>query len=217
MKTAKTGHFKSVCKGQFRKTDITRFTDEQLITLIAHRRSEKAFRELHARYRKRIFLMAFKITNNHCEAEDVVQEVSLTLYRKAHTFRRESKFSTWLYRLVINEAISRLRKIKKDRAISLDDSIHSHNHEGRQIEMTVVDWSQDVENRAAAREMLAIIENAIGILSPVDRTIVVLSEKEGLTNPEIGQVLGMSVAAVKARLHRARLFLKRKVLTQLGY
>lgn len=198
-------------------TDISGFSDEHLITLIAEEGCENAFREILARYRKRIFLTAYKITNNYSDAEDIVQEVSLSIYRKAYTFRRDSKFSTWLYRLVINEAISRLRKIKRDRTISLDNHMHEFNDEGRHIETPVVDWSQDVENRAAAREMLAIIGKAIGLLSPVDRSIVVLSEIEELTNPEIGRVLGMSVAAVKGRLHRVRLFLRSKVSAQLGY
>lgn len=198
-------------------TDITGFSDERLITLIAESRGEKAFIEILARYRKRILLTALKITNNYSDAEDILQEVSLTLYTKAYTFRRDSKFSTWLYRLVINESISRLRKTKKDGTVSLDNYMPRFNDQGRHIETPVVDWSQDVENGAAAREMLAIIEKAIGLLSHLDRSIVVLSEIEELTNPEIGRVLGMSVAAVKGRLHRARLFLRSKVSAQLGH
>ncbi|MEQ9617809.1 MAG: sigma-70 family RNA polymerase sigma factor [Deltaproteobacteria bacterium] len=219
MNTAKIGYQEDRSNAQLSGsgTDINGFSDEHLIKLIAEGREEKAFKEILARYKKKIFLAAFKITKNYNDAEDILQDVSLTLYRKAHTFRRDSKFSTWLYRLVINEAISRLRKTKKNGAISLDNYMLKFNDEGRHIETPLIDWSQDVENRAAAREMLVIVEKAIGLLSPLDRSIVVLSEIEELTNPEIGQVLGMTVAAVKGRLHRARLFLRGKVSAQPGY
>lgn len=219
MNTAKIGCREDIYNVQFNDslTDITRFSDEQLIKLISERRGENAFREILARYGKKIFSIAYKITNNCSEAEDILQDVSLTLYMKACTFRRDSKFSTWLYSLVINESISRLRKINKHKTFSLDNYMPGFNGNGRHIETPVVDWSQNVENRAAAREMLAIIERAIGLLSPVNRSILVLSEIEELTNPEIARVLGMTVEAVKGRLHRARLFLRKKVSAKLGY
>ena len=74
-----------------------------------------------------------------------------------------------------------------------------------------------MEKKVADREIQTIIEEAMQQLSPIDRTVVVLSEIEELTNPEIGKVLGLSVLAVKGRLHRARLFLRAKLAVQLGY
>lgn len=101
--------------------DIAGTSDEGLIKLIAQHRDENAFNEILRRYRDKIFITAYKITNNHNDAEDIVQEVSLTLYRKANTFRMDSKFSTWLYRLTANESISKLRRLKRHKAVSLDD------------------------------------------------------------------------------------------------
>ncbi len=198
-------------------SDISEISDESLLDRIAVGGNEQALNEILRRYRDRIYRTALKVTNNHNDAEDVVQEVSLTIYRKAHTFRTDSKFSTWLYRLVTNEAISRLRKIRRERTVSLDDYMPRFDDDGHHAERPVVDWSQEVEKKVAEREIQSIIERAMQELAPIDRTVVVLSEIEELTNPEIGKVLGMSVLAVKGRLHRARLFLRAKLAVQLGY
>ncbi|HSC35446.1 MAG TPA: sigma-70 family RNA polymerase sigma factor [Thermodesulfobacteriota bacterium] len=198
-------------------TDLSGSSDESLVQLIAEFRSEEALALILGRYRERIYRTALKVTNNHNDAEDVVQEVSLTIYRKAHSFRTDSKFSTWLYRLVTNEAISRLRKIKRERTVSLDDFMPRFEDDGHHAERPVVDWSQEVEKKVAEKEIQTIIEKAMQQLSPIDRTVVVLSEIEELTNPEIGKVLGLSILAVKGRLHRARMFLRAKLAVQLGY
>lgn len=198
-------------------TDLSKGSDESLVRLIAEFRSEEALALILDRYRERIYRTALKVTNNHNDAEDVVQEVSLTIYRKAHSFRTDSKFSTWLYRLVTNEAISRLRKIKRERTVSLDDFMPRFEDDGHHAERPVVDWSQEVEKKVAEKEIQSIIEKAMQQLSPIDRTVVVLSEIEELTNPEIGKVLGLSVLAVKGRLHRARMFLRAKLAVRLGY
>lgn len=197
--------------------NITEISDEDLIELIAEYGNEHAFNEILRRYRNKIFMTAYKITNNYDDAEDIVQEVSLTLYRKAHTFRVDSKFSTWLYRLTANESISKLRRLKRRQAVSLDDYMPGFDQDGKHSERPVIDWSQEVEKKVADREIMKIIESAIEELPPTDRAVVVLSDLEELTNPEIGEVLELSVPAVKGRLHRARLFLRKKLTEKLGY
>ena len=199
------------------RMDLSRMDDESLVRMIADSGSEDAFNIILDRYRERIYRTAFKVTNNHCDAEDVVQEVSIRIFKKAQSFRTDSKFSTWLYRLVTNEAISKLRKIRRDRTVSLDDYMPRFEDDGHHAERPVVDWSQEVEKKVAEKEIHQIIETAMQQLSPLDRTVVVLSEIEELTNPEIGKILGLSVLAVKGRLHRARLFLRSKLALQLGY
>ena len=120
--------------------DISEISDESLLDRIAISGNEEALNEILRRYRDRIYRTALKVTNNHNDAEDVAQEVSLTIYRKAHTFRTDSKFSTWLYRLVTNEAISRLRKIRRERTVSLDDYMPRFDDDGHHAERPVVDW-----------------------------------------------------------------------------
>jgi RNA polymerase sigma-70 factor (ECF subfamily) len=197
--------------------DLSKSSDESLVHLISEYGDEEALNEILKRYRERIYRTALKVTSNHNDAEDVVQEVSLTIFRKAQSFRTDSKFSTWLYRLVTNEAISRLRKIKREKTVSLDDYMPRFEEDGHHAERPVIDWSEEVEKKVAEKEIQTIIETAMQQLSPIDRTVVVLSEIEELTNPEIGKVLGLSVLAVKGRLHRARLFLRAKLAVRLGY
>jgi len=199
------------------REDFSNMPDESLVLMIAESGSEDALNEILNRYRERIYRTALKVTNNHSDAEDVVQEVSFRIFKKAHSFRTDSKFSTWLYRLVTNEAISKLRKIKRERTVSLDDFMPRFEDDGHHAERPVIDWSQEVEKKVAEKEIHSIIQAAMQQLSPLDRTVVVLSEIEELTNPEIGEVLGLSVLAVKGRLHRARLYLREKLAVQLDY
>lgn len=199
------------------RTDLPGMPDESLVRMIAETGSEDALNEILNRYRERIYRTALKVTDNHNDAEDVVQEVSIRIFKKAHSFRTDSKFSTWLYRLVTNEAISRLRKIRRERTVSLDDYMPRFEDDGHHAERPVIDWSQEVEKKVAEKEIHSIIQTAMQQLSPLDRTVVVLSEIEELTNPEIGKILGLSVLAVKGRLHRSRLYLRSKLAVQLGY
>lgn len=194
----------------------SRQSDESLVRRVVSG-DEDSFNELIIRYRAKMYNVALRVTGNHNDAEDVVQEVCVCLYKKAHTFRHGSKFSTWLYRLVTNEAISRLRQIKRHRADSLDDYMPGFDDVGRHQERPVTDWSQDVEKKVAESELHTIIEDALNLLSPLDKTIVVLSEVEELTNPEIAGITGLTLQAVKGRLHRARLFLRGKLSATLGY
>ena len=199
------------------RTGLPGLPDESLVRMIAEAGSEDALNEILNRYRERIYRTALKVTDNHNDAEDVVQEVSIRIFKKASSFRTDSKFSTWLYRLVTNEAISRLRKIKRERTVSLDDYMPRFEDDGHHAERPVIDWSQEVEKKVAEKEIHSIIQTAMQQLSPLDRTVVVLSEIEELTNPEIGKILGLSVLAVKGRLHRSRLYLRSKLAVQLGY
>ena len=185
-------------------------SDESLIRGIVNGNVD-SFNNLISRHKAKMYNIALRITDNHNDAEDVVQEACICLYKKACTFRQGSKFSTWLYRVVTNEAISRLRQNKRTRAESLDDYMPGFDDSGRHKERPVTDWSQDIEKKVAESELHAIIENALCLLSPLDKSIVVLSEVEELTNPEIAEITGLTLQAVKGRLHRARIFLRGKL------
>jgi RNA polymerase sigma-70 factor (ECF subfamily) len=147
----------------------------------------------------------------------VVQEVFLTVYEKAQMFRGHSAFSTWLYRITMNAALTKLRHRKRSEAVSLDDFLPRFGEDGRHLQRPVVDWSKDLERRLADEEVHRLLLRALDQLPPMDRTVVVLSDLEGHSDREIGAALGLSVGAVKARLHRARLFLRGKLMVKLGY
>jgi RNA polymerase sigma-70 factor, ECF subfamily len=176
-----------------------------------------AFDVLFQRYFSTVYRQAIKLAGNREEAEEVVQEVFLTIYEKAHTFRGAAAFSTWLYRITANAALTKLRRRKKGEELSYDDYLPSFREDGHHLVRPVVDWSNELEERVASEERQRLIQQALDQLAPVDKAVVVLSDLEGLSDREIGSALGLSVSAVKARLHRSRLFLRGKLAASMGY
>ncbi|MGH7885263.1 MAG: RNA polymerase sigma factor [Thermodesulfobacteriota bacterium] len=192
-------------------------SDEELVSMFVENGDEGAFDAIVRRYSEKVFHIALRITDNSCDAEEVSQEVFLALYNKAKTFRGDSKFSTWLHRLITNASFSLLRKRKKHNEVSLEDYLPKFQDDEHHFVRPVVDWSQKVENIVEEKEIYEIIQKAMNELSPLDKAVVVLSEIEEFTNPDIAEILNLSVAAVKARLHRSRLFLRGKLTVTLGY
>ncbi|HZX15205.1 MAG TPA: sigma-70 family RNA polymerase sigma factor [Thermodesulfobacteriota bacterium] len=125
----------------------------------------------------------------------------MPIYKKVTTFEGESKFSTWLYRLTVNAALTKLRQWKKEKEVSLDDYMPKFRDDGHHLVKPVIDWSQDVDKLVVNKEFHRIIERAMDELRPVDSSVVLMSDLEEMSNREIGEVLGLSVQAVKARLH----------------
>ena len=104
--------------------DLVNTTDEKLIELFISSKDERAFEEIVNRYADKIYRLAFKITRDYYSAEEILQEVFLTLINKIDTFRGESKFSSWLYRVTANAAYMHLRAQKKyENDVSLEDYV----------------------------------------------------------------------------------------------
>jgi len=177
----------------------------------------QAFETLFTRYVSRVYGQAMGLMRNPEEAEEVVQEVFLTVYTKVGTFRGKAAFSTWLYRLTANAAITRLRKRKRRSEVPLDDYLPRFQEDGHHLIRPVADWSDELQKRIADKELRREIQAALDELPPVDKAVVVLSDMEGLPNREIAKILGLTVPAVKARLHRARLFLRGKLALHFGH
>ena len=191
--------------------------DERLLIQRVKAGDQKAFEVIFSRYVNRVYRQAFKLVGNEADAEDVVQEVFLLVYRKAHSFLGKSEFSTWLYRLTANAALTKLRQRKKEKEVSLDEYLPKFRKDGHHLVRPVVDWTQDIDKFVAIKEYSQIIKEAMEQLSPMDKAVVMMSDMEEMSNPEISETLGISVQAVKARLHRARLFLRGKFTAHLGY
>lgn len=177
----------------------------------------EAFEALFQRYFNTVYRQAIRLVGQQAEAEEVVQEVFLTVYEKAQMFRGQSAFSTWLYRITVNAALTKLRQRKRSEAVSLDDFLPRFREDGHHLVRPVVDWSNEFERRLANEEIRRLILQTLDQLPPMDKTVVVLSDLEGRSDREIGAALGLSVPAVKSRLHRARLFLRGKLAVSLGY
>jgi len=175
-----------------------------------------AFAGLFEHYSPQIYRQAVHFLGNEAEAEEVMQEVFLTLYEKASTFRGEAALSTWLYRLTANTSISRLRRRSRQQEVSLEAYLPQFSDDGHHRERPVRDWSDDIERTMVREESCQLLREAIDKLRPLDKAVVVLSDLEELPQRETADILGLSLAAVKARLHRAHLFLRSQLETSLG-
>jgi RNA polymerase sigma-70 factor (ECF subfamily) len=158
-------------------------------------------------YAPRVYNLARRMLGNDADAEDVTQDVLLQVVRKLDTFRGESAFPTWLHRVTVNAALAHRRKRAQSPDHRIPDPLESILDDGHHAG-PVRPWSVAPDQRALDRETHELIERAIARLPETYRDAYVLADVEGLSNAEIGDVLGLSVAAVKSRLHRARLLMR---------
>ncbi len=183
-------------------------SDEKLVRLFVKNEDEEAFNEIVNRYGDKIYGLALRITRNPSDAEEAMQEVFLTLIKKLDTFRGESKFSSWLYRVAVNTIYMHLRSNKKyENEVSLEDYA-PYNENGTLHGIKDKDWSSRPDKALLSKESLEIIERAAAELPEPNRVVFILRDIEGFSNEEVAEIVKLSVPAMKSRLHRARLFLR---------
>jgi RNA polymerase sigma-70 factor (ECF subfamily) len=181
--------------------------DEHLLVAAAKAGDPAAYEELVNRYEKKIFRLTMNITRNREDAEDAMQDAFMKAYSHLDKFHEDSRFYTWLVRIAANEALMRLRK-RRPNQVSLDEPIES---EDDFIPQQIQDWGPSPEQRFAQTEMRDILRNVIEELTPDFRIVFVLRDVEGLSTEETAEAVGISEAAVKSRLLRARLKLRQKL------
>jgi RNA polymerase sigma-70 factor (ECF subfamily) len=164
---------------------------------------EQVFRD-HA---PRVYNLARRMLGNDADAEDVTQDVLLQVVRKLDTFRGEADFATWLHRVTVNMALAHRAKRARRHEHEVHDPLQQFEEDGHHVG-PVRPWAVAPEKQALDRETQQLIEKAIAGLPEMYRDVYVLADVEGLPNAEIADVLGLSVAAVKSRLHRARLMMR---------
>jgi RNA polymerase sigma-70 factor (ECF subfamily) len=170
-----------------------------------------AAEHLVTRYGERAYRLASRITRNGEDAQEVVQDAFWTVVRKIDTFRGESAFGSWLYRIAANAAFQKLRgRQSRKQELSLDDVLPLFDERGCHA-APVTDWSQAANDAAVQTELRMTLSAAIDELPATYRAVLVLRDLEGLSNPEIADALGLSIAVVKTRAHRARLFLRKRL------
>jgi RNA polymerase sigma-70 factor (ECF subfamily) len=170
-----------------------------------------AAERLVATYGDRAYRLARGITGQEQDAEEVVQDVFWTVVRKIDTFRGESAFGSWVYRIVANAAYQKVRGRQSWRAeLSLDDVLPLFDGQGRHV-ATMADWSARVEDHTVQTELRVALTRAIDTLPTDYRTALLLRDVEGLSHLQIAEVLSLSVPTVKSRVHRARLFLRKQL------
>ena len=184
--------------------------DAELVEAL-RREDPAAAEQLVERFGDRVYRLAMRITGLNEDAEEAAQDALWTAARKIHTFKGDSAFGSWLYRIAANAAYQKLRTRKaKAREVALDDVLPSLDDDGRHFE-PMDDWSNRVDQKALQGELRGILEEAIDALPPDYRTALVLHDVEGLSNPDIAEALGISLPAVKSRVHRSRLFVRKRL------
>jgi RNA polymerase sigma-70 factor (ECF subfamily) len=158
-----------------------------------------------------VYRLALRLTGSRSDAEEVAQDTLWTVLRKIDTFKGDSAFGSWLYRIGANAAYQKVRSRKAQaREIALEDVRPALEADGRHW-APMDDWSKRVDEQTIRKELRAVLDEAIAAL-PVDyRSAVVLHDIEGMSNLDIAGVLGVSLAAVKSRVHRSRLYLRQRL------
>jgi RNA polymerase sigma-70 factor (ECF subfamily) len=189
----------------------SRFDADGALIAALRGRDAAAAETLVARYGARAYRLAMGITRNTADAEEVVQDAFWSVIQKIDTFRGDSAFGSWLYRIVANAACQKMRRgVRRRNDVSLDEVLPTF-HEESQTASPIEDWSTRLDDPAIRSDLRAALSVAIDELAPDYRAVVVLHDVEGLPVAEVATSVGITVANAKTRLHRARLFLRKRV------
>ena len=167
-----------------------------------------AFEQLVKRYDRKLLRIAQGVTRNKEDSQDAVQETFLKAFQKLAEFREDSKFSTWLIRITVNQSLMKLRKQRTIKEVSLDEDFHGDSDA---LPLDVPDAGPNPEQLCWAAELRDIFLQILEELRPILRTVFILRDVEGLTIDQTAKVLRVSQAAVKARLWRVRLELRERL------
>lgn len=182
--------------------------DDTDLVRAAQRGDRRAFAQLVEKYEARVYNLARKMMRDPQDAEDVLQETFISVFRHLNDFQGDAAFSTWLYRIATNAALMKLRA-RKPPSLSLDEPVESNSDE--MLPREIVDWNITPEEAVLNSEIRAQMDAAVAALPEPLRAVFVLRDIEGLSVQETAEVLGISVPNVKTRLHRARLMLREEL------
>ncbi|HMU40022.1 MAG TPA: sigma-70 family RNA polymerase sigma factor [Pseudomonadota bacterium] len=186
--------------------------DEGELVRRLQERDEKAFQRCVKLYQDKVYNLVYRMLGNQAEAEDVAQEVFVTLFKCIDTFRGDSKFSTWLYRVAANHCKNRIKYLKRrahKQTGELDDAAEAEMLGSTQG--TLGEQHASPVEALEGQEIHHILQRAITKLDEEHRLLLVLRDVEEMSYEEIVQVTGLAEGTVKSRLHRARLQLKAEI------
>jgi RNA polymerase sigma-70 factor (ECF subfamily) len=170
-------------------------------------------------YASRIYRLARGITRNEADAEEVVQDVLFTLIRKSGMFEGRSALGSWIYRITTNTALNKRRGKRAEREVPLEDYLPVFEPDGHRAgdpAFLACDWSRNPEKELLSTEARTIINETIDLLPEHYRTVLTLRDVEELTNEEVAELLGETIATVKSKLHRARMALRERLTHHFG-
>jgi RNA polymerase sigma-70 factor (ECF subfamily) len=183
--------------------------DFELVQAINNGRTD-LFQQLVEKYQQKIYNFGMRMCGESRDAEDLVQETFLTIFRYLKGFRYETRFKNWMYRVATTTCLKAKRKPKHapERELSLEEFMPG---EGDDLPDQAPDWAQRPLDQLLNEELAAHIKNAIIDLPKKYRMVMVLRDQEGFSTEETAQMLDISVSNAKVRLHRARLFVREKL------
>jgi RNA polymerase sigma-70 factor, ECF subfamily len=173
---------------------------------------EHALAELSSLYGAKIYQLAFRYMRNHEDAEEVVQDVLLKVFRRIELFRGDSALSSWIYRITFNTAMSRLRRTRLSRLAEVTElEIGTSMHEDGPGALDPADWSQMADEAMLRQELRERLVAAVGDLPAIYREPVILRDLRGLSTEEASTQLRVKDQTLKSRLHRGRLLLRERL------
>lgn len=170
-----------------------------------------SFEEIQKKYEAKIFNLILRMVNDPEDAADLTLETFFNAWRAWDRFRGEAKISTWLHQIAINNCKNHFKKRDRQREhepVSLDEGIDT---DGGEVGREVADWRGAPEKNLMESELRAQIQRAVNALPPAYKEVLVLCEMEGLSYEEIAAITGLTIPAVKTRLHRARQMMRRRL------
>ena len=182
-------------------------TDEELVER-ARNKDFGAFEQLLDRYEDKIFRLAYRFVRNESEAKEVLQDTFLSIWRKLDTFKGDTQFGSWLYRVAANTALMRLRAQRRHPEVSTEELPVGYLDSYGQLPPPGENWSKRPDDELQSDELRRHIQAAVDALPEIYRTVFLLRDVEGLSTEETGEILSISVPTVKTRLHRARIALR---------
>ncbi len=190
---------------------LAELEDANLVDL-AQDGNDDAFAELVKRYQAACFKQALSILRDHSDAEDEVQNAMWKAFQHIGQFNKEAKFSTWLTRIVVNQCLMRLRQTRRARFLYMDDVVV-----GEEVQtLELRDERETPEDLLGNEQISGVLAHEIGCIPPLLRNVFVLRDVQELSMPEVAGQLGISVAAAKSRLLRARLELRERMTKHFG-
>lgn len=199
-------------KNQNRK--IIKDSDFDLIQAINSGQTDK-FHNLVIRYEQKLYNFSLRMCRNPSDAEDMIQDTFLNVFKYLKNFRHETKFKNWLYKVAASTCIKKRRKSKfaPDKELSLDEFLP--NDEAEKPEH-VPEWALLPLDKLLNEELSSVINKTIISIPKKYRVVIVLRDIEGFSTAETAQILNLSPSNVKVRLHRARLYLRDKLKGYFG-
>jgi len=171
---------------------------------------KELFHELIRPYERMVYVTVFAIVRNETDAEDSAQDAMVNAYRHLAKFRGESKFSTWLATIAMNEGRQKLRKLKRAKEDSLDEPVQGEEQEITPAPLT--DWREIPLEALERKELREALRTAVEELPGIYRQIFTLRDLDGMNVAETAAALGINENMVKVRLHRARMMLQKRLV-----